>query len=60
MFESKQKNLKFIFPHHLIVDLVEVYLADLVHNVLVLVDHEPEPTVAVGLLVEHQKDVFNL
>ena len=46
--------------YHLVVDLVEVDLAHLVHDVLVLVDDEPEPPVTIGLLVEHQENVFNL
>ena len=46
--------------HHFVVDLVEVDLADLVDSILHLEGDESEPSVAVGLLVEHQHRVLNL
>ena len=46
--------------HHFVVDLVEVDLADLVDGILDLKGDESEPSVAVGLFVEHQHRVLNL
>ena len=46
--------------HHFVVDLVEVDLADLVDSVLDLEGDESEPSVAIGLLVEHKHRVFDL
>ena len=39
--------------YHFVVDLVEVYLADLIHHLLVLVGDKAEASMSVGLLVEH-------
>ena len=52
-----QRNIR---TYHFVVDLVEVDLADLVDGILDLEGDEPEPPVAVGLLVEHQHRVLNL
>ena len=57
--DSTVKKNNFV-AYHFVVYLVEVYLADLVDHVLVLVDDEPEPAVPVRLLVEHQHHVLDL
>ena len=49
-----------IRTYHFVVDLVEVDLADFIDGILDLEGDEPEPSVAVGLLVEHQHRVLNL
>ena len=46
--------------YHFVVDLVEVDLADFIDGILDLEGDEPESSVAVGLLVEHQHRVLNL
>ena len=53
-------RLGLLALHHLVVDLVEVDLADSLYSVLAGESHKSKAPMSVCLLVVHQHGVFNL